>query len=123
MRIVRYDERRCAVAKKDWQKAEKEILDALDLYADDVRIQPGSGNKWGARGDIRAVDEEGTVVMVSVKSTVRDSISVSKKIVKEIEKIAMEQGDGEYILALHFNKDQKPLAVVPLIDYLEARYG
>lgn len=109
--------------KKDWQKAEKEILDAISKYADTARIQPGSGNKWSARGDIKASDINGVVVMVSVKSTVKDSISVSKNILREIRKIGMEQGDGEYMLALHFSKDQEPMAVVPLADYLEYRYG
>ena len=107
------------MAKKDWQKAEKRVLEIINQYAD-ASIQPGSGNKWGARGDIVVNDSE---IVVSVKSTVRDSISVSKKIIKEIEKIAMEQGKGEFILVLHFSKDVEPLAVVPLYDYLEARYG
>ena len=108
--------------KQEWQKAEKEILDLIGAYVDEVKIQPGSGNKWGARGDLR-VAGGGNVVMVSVKSTVRDSISVSKKIMNEIRKIGMEQGDGEYMLVLRFHKGQEPLAVVPLVDYLEYRYG
>ena len=110
------------MAKKQWQVAEEEVADIIADYANEVSIVPGSGNQWSARGDIRIVDMDIRSV-VSVKSTVRDSISVSKKIIKEIRDISNEQADGEHVLVLHFSEGQEPLAVVPLTDFLEARYA
>lgn len=87
-------------AKKLSQKQEQSIADELnEIYGKGkARVQPGSGNQPGKKGDIRACD----LVRVEAKYTTAESFSLK---LEELYKIAGECSHGE-------------LAVFA-IDYLE----
>lgn len=112
---------------KNWQESEKYVSDTWNDRLDDsdiegdteagTRVQPGSGNKWGARGDLVTQTEYGQIVH-SVKFTKRQSMRLSREMIEEIDKIAMEQGDGMWSLDIVF-EDGPAVAVLPLEDYIE----
>lgn len=79
------------------------------------RAQPGSGAKWGAKGDVRAED-----YLLECKFTDHESFSVSTKLWAEIKHKAMIAESGRKpALQLEIGKDKLRLVVLSEDDYLE----
>lgn len=64
--------------------------------------QPGSGNKWYAKGDAKGPD-----LLVECKSTDKESISIKLGVIDKIEREAMLAG-REPVLQIDFTGGRKP---------------
>lgn len=81
--------------KPNWEQWEQKVAEDFG-----GRLTPGSGNKWFAKGDVRADD-----IRISCKSTSNNSFSVTKEDVREIEQIAWADLK-EWAMALEINGRQ-----------------
>jgi len=90
----------------DWSKWELQV-------AEDVggRVQPGSGNKWFAKGEVRTKER-----VISCKQTANSSFQITEMDLKEIEKIANQ--DLKY-WALAVNLNGKPIIIIDYRDFLD----
>ena len=110
---------------KNWKEAEKYVAEQWQSWLDTtgrVNMPPGSGNKWGAKGDVIVELTDGNRIVNSVKFTTRKSFSVKKEDIKEVDDIAKFQGTGEWALITVFDSGQA-VATIPMDDYIAVRSG
>jgi len=92
---------------KNWEKKEKK-----DAKLFNAKQTPGSGNKWGAKGDSKS-----DTFLIENKTTDKENFTIQGKVWQKIEKEALLEGRIP-LLSIEFGNKKKELIIIEKNDFI-----